>query len=125
MINVIERLRQKGYEIEMDDFGTGYSSLSMLSYMPIDALKLDIQFIRSAFKERKDTRLLEAMIGLAKSFEVPTIAEGVETAEQYSNLKAMGCDIIQGYYFSPPLPADEFEKLIMKNTKRRGSHVDD
>ena len=98
----------------MDDFGSGYSSLSMLSRMPIDALKLDIQFIRSAFKEQKDTRLLEAMTGLARSFGVPTIAEGVETAEQFTELKAMGCDIIQGYYFSRPLPADEFEKFFAK-----------
>jgi EAL domain-containing protein (putative c-di-GMP-specific phosphodiesterase class I) len=102
----------------MDDFGCGYSSLSMLIYMPIDALKLDIQFIRSAFKEEKDTRLLEAMIGLAKSFEVPTIAEGVETAEQYAELKAMGCNLIQGYYFSRPLSVDDFVKLIINTLKK-------
>ncbi len=117
IITTVKNLRDLGFRIEMDDFGSGYSSLSMLSTMPIDALKLDIQFIRSAFKEQKDTRLLEAMIGLAKSFEVPTIAEGVETDEQYSNLKAMGCDIIQGYYFSRPLPVDEFEKYIVLKLK--------
>lgn len=114
IITTVTKLRELGFRIEMDDFGCGYSSLSMLIYLPIDALKLDIQFIRSAFKEKKDTRLLEAMIGLAKSFEVPTIAEGVETAEQYTDLKAMGCNIIQGYYFSRPLPAEDFEKLINK-----------
>ncbi len=117
IITTVKNLRDLGFRIEMDDFGSGYSSLSILSTMPIDALKLDIQFIRSAFKEQKDTRLLEAMIGLAKSFEVPTIAEGVETDEQYSNLKAMGCDIIQGYYFSRPLPVDEFEKYIVLKLK--------
>ena len=120
IITTVKDLRRLGFRIEMDDFGSGYSSLSMLSYMPIDALKLDIQFIRNAFKEQKDTRLLEAMIGLAKSFEVPTIAEGVETAEQFAELKAMGCDIIQGYYFSRPLPADEFEKLIVNNRETEG-----
>ena len=99
----------------MDDFGSGYSSLNMLSTLPIDALKLDMQFIRNAFRERKDTRLLEAMIQLAESFEVPTIAEGVETAEQVFTLKAMGCDIIQGYYFSRPLPAEEFEAYLLEN----------
>ena len=117
IITTVEDLRKLGFRIEMDDFGSGYSSLSMLSYMPIDALKLDIQFIRNAFKEQQDTRLLEAMIGLAKSFDVPTIAEGVETAEQYSKLKSMGCDIIQGYYFSRPLPADEFEAFIVKKSE--------
>ena len=118
IIITVKNLRKCGFCIEMDDFGSGYSSLSMLSKMPIDALKLDIQFIRSAFKEQKDTRLLEAMIGLAKSFEVPTVAEGVETQEQFTELKAMGCDIIQGYYFSRPLPADEFEGFFAKENKK-------
>ena len=115
IIEKVKNLRRLGFRIEMDDFGSGYSSLSMLSTLPIDALKLDMQFIRSAFKERKDTRLLEAMIRLSDSFDVPTIAEGVETAEQVFTLKMMGCDIIQGYYFSRPLPADEFEKFAAEN----------
>ena len=117
IIEKVKQLRKLGFRIEMDDFGSGYSSLSMLSYMPIDALKLDMQFIRSAFRDRKDTRLLEAMIRLAASFEVPTIAEGVETAEQVFTLKMMGCDIIQGYYFSRPLPADEFEEILTAGQK--------
>ena len=115
IIETVNRLRDLGFRIEMDDFGTGYSSLNMISSLPIDALKLDMQFIRNAFRERKDTRLLEAMIQLAESFEVPTIAEGVETAEQVFTLKAMGCDIIQGYYFSRPLPAEEFEAYLLEN----------
>ena len=117
IVKKVEKLRELGFRIEMDDFGCGYSSLSMLSFLPIDALKLDMQFIRSAFTERKDTRLLDAMIRLAASFKVPTIAEGVETEEQLSALKKMGCDIIQGYYFSRPLPADEFEKYIYDKSK--------
>lgn len=112
IVEKVKKLRKLGFKIEMDDFGSGYSSLSMLSYLPIDALKLDMQFIRSAFTGRRDTRLLDTMICLAASFEVPTIAEGVETAEQVSVLKRMGCDIIQGYYFSRPIPADEFEQFI-------------
>lgn len=116
IVEKVNSLRKLGFKIEMDDFGSGYSSLSMLSYLPIDALKLDMQFIRSAFGSRKDTRLLEAMIRLAASFEIPTIAEGVETEEQMLALKNMGCDIIQGYYFSKPLPGEEFEKLIKEKT---------
>ena len=112
IVEKVKKLRKLGFKIEMDDFGSGYSSLSMLSYLPIDALKLDMQFIRSAFTGRRDTRLLDTMICLAASFEVPTIAEGVENAEQVSVLKRMGCDIIQGYYFSRSLPADEFDKFI-------------
>ena len=112
IIRVVSTLRDRNFHIEMDDFGTGYSSLNMITTLPIDALKLDMQFIRTAFRERKDTRLLEAVIGLAQSLGLPTIAEGVETAEQMFTLKSMGCDIVQGYYFSRPLPADEFEAYV-------------
>ena len=112
IISVVKALREKGFFIEMDDFGTGYSSLNMITTLPIDMLKLDMQFIRTAFRERKDTRLIEAVIGLARSLGLPTIAEGVETAEQMFTLKAMGCDIVQGYYFSRPLPAAEFERFV-------------
>ena len=119
IVEKVEHLHQLGFKIEMDDFGSGYSSLSMLSTMPIDALKLDMQFIRNAFKVRKDTRLLEIMIKLADAFELLTIAEGVETAEQVFTLKHLGCDIIQGYYFSRPLPADEFEKFITAEKSMR------
>jgi diguanylate cyclase (GGDEF)-like protein len=90
----------------------------MLTSLPIDALKLDMQFIRNAFKGRKDTRLLEVMILLAESFHLPTIAEGVETAEQLFTLKMMGCDIVQGYYFSRPLPAEEFETFIAEKKEQ-------
>ena len=118
IIQTVTRLREKGFRIEMDDFGSGYSSLNMISTLPIDALKLDMEFIRNAFRERKDTRLLEVVIQLAESLEVPTIAEGVETAEQMLTLKTMGCDIVQGYYFSRPLSAAEFE-TFMKERKGR------
>ena len=118
IIETVNRLRELGFRIEMDDFGTGYSSLNMISTLPIDALKLDMQFIRNAFKERKDTRLLEVVIQLAESLGVPTIAEGVETAEQMLTLKSMGCDIVQGYYFSKPLPADEFETFVTEKKEQ-------
>ena len=114
MIRKVAELREKGFRIEMDDFGSGYSSLNMISTLPIDALKLDMQFIRNAFQERKDTRLLNVVISLAESLGVPTIAEGVETAEQMLTLKNMGCDFVQGYYFSRPLPAEEFESFVAK-----------
>ena len=114
IIRAVNRLRDDGFPIEMDDFGSGYSSLNMITSLPIDTLKLDMQFVRTAFGERKDTRLLEGVIGLAKSLELPIIAEGVETAEQMQTLKAMGCDIIQGYYLSRPLPVEEFEAFVLR-----------
>ena len=94
IIETVSRLRELGFEIEMDDFGTGYSSLNMISTLPIDALKLDMQFIRNAFKERRDTRMLEVIIDIADYLDVPVIAEGVETEEQLHALKALGCDLV-------------------------------
>ena len=116
IIETVSQLRELGFRIEMDDFGSGYSSLNMFTELPIDSMKLDMQFIRNAFAERQDTRLLEIIIRLAHSYGLHTIAEGVETAEQMLALKAMGCEIVQGYYFSRPLPAEEFETFI---TERR------
>ncbi len=101
-----------GFRIEMDDFGTGYSSLGMLSRLPIDALKLDMSFIRSAFGETRDVRMIELIIDIADYLHVPVVAEGVETEEQYTVLKAMGCDYVQGYYFSRPVPSEEFDHFI-------------
>ena len=98
----------------MDDFGSGYSSLNMISELPIDALKLDMMFIRNAFDKLNDTRMISIVIDIADYLGVPVIAEGVETEEQYLALKELGCTIIQGYYFSKPIPAEEFEKFLIK-----------
>ena len=117
IIETVNRLRSLGFQIEMDDFGTGYSSLNMISSLPIDALKLDMHFIRSAFAARKDTRMLEVIIDIADYLSVPVIAEGVETEEQLLALKAMGCDLVQGYYFSRPIPAPEYEIFIAERCK--------
>ena len=121
IIKTVKAFREAGFRIEIDDFGSGYSSLSMISTLPMDALKLDMEFMRNAFRERKNTRMLDAVIDIAYSLEVPTIAEGVETAEQMFALKEMGCDIVQGFYFSRPIPAAEFEEFLLeKKYGRRG-----
>ncbi len=114
IIGTVNRLRELGFHIEMDDFGTGYSSLNMISALPIDVLKLDMQFIRSAFDHGRDTRMLEIIIDIADYLSVPVIAEGVETEEQLNALKAMGCDFVQGYYFSRPVPTEEFERFLIE-----------
>ena len=101
-----------GFRIEMDDFGTGYSSLGMLTHLPIDALKLDMSFIRSAFGENRDVRMIELIIDIADYLHVPVVAEGVETQEQYLVLKAMGCEYVQGYYFSKPVAPEEFDRFL-------------
>ncbi|MBQ9155822.1 MAG: EAL domain-containing protein, partial [Eubacterium sp.] len=114
IIETVENLRGLGFRIEMDDFGTGYSSLNMISELPIDSLKLDMKFIRSAFAEGGNTHMLEVIIGLADYLSVPVIAEGVETEEQLHALKDLGCDLVQGYFFSKPVPAGEFEPFILQ-----------
>ena len=114
IIEIAENLRKIGFQIELDDFGTGYSSLNMISDLPIDALKLDMRFIRNAFREGGSTHMLELIIGIADYLRVPVIAEGVETEEQLHALKSLGCDIVQGYFFSRPVPASEFEPFILQ-----------
>ena len=96
----------------MDDFGTGYSSLNMISNLPLDALKLDMLFIKEAFSDKKDTKIIELIINLAKKLSLKVVAEGVETLEQLDALKELGCDIVQGYYYSKPIPAKDFEKFL-------------
>ena len=118
MVDRVKALREHGFFIEMDDFGSGYSSLNMISELPIDALKLDMKFIRTAFEKKNDTRMISIVIDIADYLKVPVIAEGVETEEQYLELKKLGCAIIQGYYFSKPVPADEFERFL--NDKKEG-----
>lgn len=114
IVERVKTLREHGFFIEMDDFGSGYSSLNMISELPIDALKLDMMFIRSAFDKHNDTRMISIVIDIADYLGVPVIAEGVETEEQYLALKKLGCTIIQGYYFSKPVPAGEFEKFLLE-----------
>ena len=112
LCEIIHRLRQKGYEIEMDDFGSGYSSLNMLSSMPIDVLKMDRAFIQNIEHSEKDVRLVELILDIARNLKVPVIAEGVETVGQMNMLKKAGCALVQGFYFSRALPPEEFEKII-------------
>lgn len=114
VIQVVEGLRKKGYVVEMDDFGTGYSSLNMLSAMPIDVLKMDRAFIRNIGHDEKDNQLVALILGIAKNLKIPVIAEGVETEDQIRLLKDLGCSLVQGYYFSRPLQASEFEALFIR-----------
>ncbi len=116
VISTVRELRGMGmgFRIEMDDFGTGYSSLGMLSHLPIDVLKLDMSFVRNAFGETRDVRMIELIIDIADYLHVPVVAEGVETEEQYLVLKAMGCDYVQGYYFSKPVPSTQFERFLIE-----------
>jgi len=119
IIEIANSLRSHGFKLEMDDFGSGYSSLNMLASLPIDALKLDMKFVRRICENAKDLRMVQLMIEIASFLNVPVIAEGVETEEQYRLLKENGCDIIQGYYFSKPLTVDQFSEMIEKEGRKR------
>ena len=109
LVKVVESLRGHGYEVGMDDFGTGYSSLSMLSVMPVDVLKMDREFIRDIEHDERGVQLVALIIGIAENLGIPVIAEGVETDKQLELLKGLGCAMVQGYYFSRPIPAPDFE----------------
>ena len=114
LIEVVNNLRRQGFQIEMDDFGSGYSSLNMLTTIPIDVLKMDMKFVSNMLKDEKSLKLCELVMDISRFLNVPVVAEGVEEKAQLDRLKSMGCQIIQGYYFSKPLPADQFEALIEK-----------
>ena len=103
----------------MDDFGSGYSSLNMLSTLPVDALKMDMKFIQNVRENNRDFRMIELILDIAEYIGVPVIAEGVEDEEQLRLLKDAGCAFVQGYYFSKPVPAEEFEALIRKDLETR------
>lgn len=112
IITITRQLREAGFVILMDDFGTGYSSLNMLNDIQIDVLKLDMGFLKSSDYSAKGGNILTAILKMAESLKMQTIAEGVETKEQVEFLKSIGCKYVQGFYYSKPLPVDEFEKLI-------------
>lgn len=120
MLDVIRRLKDEGFRIEMDDFGSGYSSLTRLTDMPIDVIKLDMSFIRGLEKDTRKQDLVELIIAMAKKLGTIVVAEGVELEEQFNILKGFGCDVAQGYYFSKPVPADEFVRFIEEKCRQEG-----
>lgn len=112
-IQVLSQLQTMGVKIAIDDFGTGYSSLSYLKHFPVNTIKIDRCFIEGVLTDQHDASITLAIIDLAHSLSLKVIAEGVETEEQVQFLKENGCDQMQGYFFSPPIPATEFEKMVI------------
>lgn len=113
-IDVLSRLRKRGFKISLDDFGTGYSSLSYLKDIPIDTLKIDKAFVDTMLTDPSTGIITDAVIKMVKKLGLETVAEGVETKEQYEYLKKMNCDNIQGFYLGKPMSADKIKTLISK-----------
>ncbi|MHA4870585.1 EAL domain-containing protein [Duganella sp. PWIR1] len=116
-ITVLQNLKALGIQISIDDFGTGYSSLAYLKRFPIDKLKIDIAFVREVTSNPDDAAIVLAIINMAHSLKLNVIAEGVEKEAQLSYLRRHGCDEMQGYYFSRPLPADDFEAMLREGRR--------
>jgi len=114
-IEKLNEINRMGIDIAIDDFGTGYSSLSYLKKLPLDKLKIDQSFIRDIPSDEDDMAITKAIIALGKSLNLKLIAEGVETVEQKDFITENGCDFIQGYFYSRPLPANEMEELLKAN----------
>jgi diguanylate cyclase (GGDEF)-like protein len=121
---MLKELKRMGLSLSIDDFGTGYSSLAYLKRFPIDSVKVDRSFVKDIPGDTEDLAIVEAVIALAHSLRLRVIAEGVETEDQYSHLKRLDCDEMQGYLKSRPLPADEATRVLEAARKKERSRSD-
>jgi len=119
-LHQLQRLKELGLVLSIDDFGTGYSSLTYLSRFPIDKLKIDRSFVHEMLSDSSSRAITMAIIGLARTLNVQVVAEGVETLEQASALRAAACDELQGYLFARPMPGDEVSRWIARSLPSTG-----
>ena len=118
IISMVDQLRARGFIIEMDDFGSGYSSLNMLSQLKLDVLKLDMKFVQSETGQGTDRGVLRLVVEMAHRMNLSVVAEGVETQQQLSRLQEIGCDYVQGYLFSKPIPAADYDTMLSRFAKQ-------
>jgi diguanylate cyclase len=111
-VGMFQQLHALGVRLAIDDFGTGYSSLNNLKHFPIDTLKVDRSFVRDTPGDKDDSAIVTAIVAMAKSLQLEVVAEGVESKEQLEFLRRLGCEIVQGFYYSEPLPFEDFRKLL-------------
>ena len=115
-VQMLQSLRSLGLSISIDDFGTGYSSLAYLKRFPLNTLKIDRSFIQDIESNEDDREITKAIIAMGQNLKLKVLAEGVENVEQLAILKSSGCDYIQGYYFSKPLPPNEVQPFLRNNS---------
>ena len=111
-IEILNSLKEYGFEIEVDDFGSGYSSLNMLKEMPADILKMDMAFLTVDKNVNKGRKIVNTMINLAKALDMMVVIEGVETKEQFDYMVGTGADYMQGYFFDKPLPPSQMTERL-------------
>ena len=114
-IKMLNKLRKLGVKVSMDDFGSGYSSLNLLTKLPLDVLKLDKEFLKDFEKDTDGKIIIPSIIDMAKKLKLEVVCEGVETKEQVEFLRDVDCDIVQGYYYSKPVPLDVFTEMLSDN----------
>ena len=115
IIDMLNRIKEKGFKISIDDFGSGYSSLNTLKDLPVDTIKMDQGFLNDAVDSENSKIIIASIIGMIKKLSLKTLAEGVETKEEVLFLKKIGCDIAQGYYFGRPMKVEDFENYCIMN----------
>jgi EAL domain-containing protein (putative c-di-GMP-specific phosphodiesterase class I) len=118
-ISILGRLHTLRVPIAIDDFGTGHSSLAYLKKFPAHMLKVDRSFVKDMTPDSDDAAIAQAIIAMAHSLKMHAIAEGVETVEQLELLRGFGCDEVQGFFFSKPLPSDEFERFMVEQPQHK------
>jgi EAL domain-containing protein (putative c-di-GMP-specific phosphodiesterase class I) len=116
---VLNKIDQMGIEISIDDFGTGYSSLSYLKQLPVKEIKIDRSFVKDMLYDENDAVIVQTTTDLAHNLGMRVVAEGVENQEIAKRLKAMGCDAAQGYYYSRPVSAEDFQTLLSSTSRLR------
>lgn len=118
LVEVVTRFKDLGYRISIDDFGSGYSSLNLITMMPFDTLKIDGGFFLRNDLTEKNKKVITSVVSLAKSLNLETVSEGVETQNQVDFLKDLGCDMIQGFFYYKPMPGTDFEQVISTQNRK-------